>query len=284
MVESCDDEVLSTHNLLTQFGLSKDEAGLFVLLSRINKRETIWLKGSDLSKLSKKGRVRTYQILQRLLALGLARVDISRPKRYTTVAPQVALRRLLALQETKLTELSHLEKEAIESLRSLNPLDTESILGTQEGKPKSAVSLLQGLANIQIALREVLAGSEIAIAINEESANHIAAMLRYISDKPSFARIILSASKSNFSEEFGIPYGNIELYWRKGESPTYILANDITMFLFYSRGSTKKRLLTPEAKLSTVSQMAVIDSETYTKQMRSLFDVMLDSSKRVYSK
>lgn len=274
----------TTFDLLRQFGLSNDEASLFVLLSRVSKKQTIWLEGSDISKLSKKGRVRTYQILQRLLALGLASFNLSRPKKYSVVSPQVALRRLISIQETKLTELSHLESEAIESLRNLNPINVEAFISKEEGKPKSAVALLQGLANIQIALKEALAGSEVSIAIDQESADHIAAMLSYISDKPKSARIILSTSKSSFPKQFSFPSENTELYWRMGGSPTFILTNTKTMFLFYSKSSTRKKLLTPEAKLSTVSQMTLIDSETYTNQMKCLFDLMREGSRKVNMK
>jgi sugar-specific transcriptional regulator TrmB len=279
--DSYDERSGSILNLLTQFGLSKDEASLFVILSGVSKSQTVWLKGSDISKLSKKGRVRTYQILQRLLALGIANVNPSRPKKYSAVSPQVALRRLLSIQESRLTELSHLESEAIESLRNLNQISVEAIIGKEEERPKSAVTLLQGLANIQIALREALERSEVSIAIDEESADHISAMLSYISEKPKSARIILSTLRSSFPKHYSFPSENIELYWRKGGSPVFILANNVTMFLFYSKSGTRKKLLTPEAKLSTVSQMILIDSEVYTNQMRSLFDLILQSSRRV---
>ena len=88
MSEALDEGSISVNKLLTQFGLSIEEASLFVLLSRVNKKKTFWLKGSEISKLSKKGRVRTYQILQKLVTLGLVNVDISRPKKYSTGCSQ----------------------------------------------------------------------------------------------------------------------------------------------------------------------------------------------------
>jgi sugar-specific transcriptional regulator TrmB len=275
--EYSSERVASASNLLSQFGLSKDEAGLFVLLSRVGKRQPLWLKGSDLSKLSKKSRVRTYQILQRLVSLGLVNVDLSRPKRYTAVPPQVALRRLLAIQETRLTELSHLENEAIESLRNLSRVEIQPVLGEVEEK-RSAMALLQGLANIQIALRERLLGPEISISINAESAEHIAAVLGYLSEGRASTRIIFSAPKISSLRSHRFPAENTSIYWRRGNSPTFILANDVTMFLFYSKSVSRRRLLTPEARLSTVSQMALIEDETYSKQMRSLFELMLQNS------
>ena len=271
-------------NYLTQFGLSKDEALIFVLLSRVSKKNTIWLKASDISKQSKKGRVRTYQILQRLLTLGLVNVDLSRPKKYSTVSPQVALRRLLSIQESKLTELSHLENEAIESLLNLNPISVESIIGEEVDKSKSLVSLLQGLANIQTALREVISGAEVSISINDDSVEHIFTMLNFISEKPKSARVIYSTLKSSIPKHYLSLSKEIELYWRRGGSPTFIVAKDVTMFLFYSKTGVRKKLLSPEVTVNTASQLTLVDSETYADQMRNIFEMMLRSSSMVRTK
>ncbi|MDG6906069.1 MAG: hypothetical protein JRN20_09825 [Nitrososphaerota archaeon] len=270
--------------LLTKFGLSNDEAAIFVLLSRVNKKQTNWLKGSDISKLSKKGRVRTYQILQRLQSLGLINVNLSRPKRYATVSPQTAFRRLLSIEESRLTELSHLESDAIDSLRGLPPISVESILGSEEGKGKSMVSLLQGLANIQIALRDALAGSDISIAINEESADHIFTVLNFISETPKSARIIFSTPKGSLPKRYSLlarSAKGVELHVRAGSSPTFIVTRDVVMFLFYTKTSSKKRLLSPEITVNTASQLTLIESESYASQVRSVFDLILKNSNRV---
>ena len=263
MSEAFDAGLISVNNFLTQFGLSKDEASLFVLLSRVNKKKTFWLKGSEISKLSKKGRVRTYQILQKLLTLGLLSVDLSRPKKYSTVSPQVALRRLLSIQESKLTELSHLESEAIESLRNLNPLAVESIISEEAGKAKSLVSLLQGLANIQTALREAISGAEVYISINDESVEHLSTVLTFISEKPKSARVIFSTSKRAFPKHYLPISKDVELFWRQGSSPTFIIADGVTMFLFYSKTGVRKKLLSPEVTVNTASQLTLVNSETY---------------------
>ena len=109
MNEKSDEQSSVVMDSLARFGLSKDEASLFLMLSRVNKNETYWMKGLDISQLSMKSRVRTYQILQGLVSQGLVKVDLSRPKKYSAVSPQVALRRLISTQESKLSELSHLE-------------------------------------------------------------------------------------------------------------------------------------------------------------------------------
>ena len=279
--EATDEKAISMNNFLTQFGLSKDEASLYVLLSRVSKKKIIWLKGSEISQLSKKGRVRTYQILQRLLTLGLVNVDLSRPKKYSTVSPPVALRRLLSMQETKLTELSHLESEAIESLRTLTPINVESITGEESAKTKSLVSLLQGIANIQIALREAISGAEVYISINDESAEHIVTMLNFISEKPKSASVIFSTSKSAFPRQYMSLSKVADLFWRSGGSPTFIVTKDVTMFLFYSKSGLRKKLLSPETTVNTASQLTLVNSETYADQMRSIFEWMKSSSKVV---
>ena len=281
LTEPSDERAISVNNYLTQFGLSKDEALIFVLLSRVSKKKTIWLKGSDISKLSKKGRVRTYQILQRLLTLGLVNVDLSRPKKYSTVSPQVALRRLLSIQESKLTELSHLENEAIESLLNLNPISVESIIGEEVDKSKSLVSLLQGLANIQTALREVISGADVLISINDESAEHIFTVLNFISEKPKAARVIFSTSKRSIPKHYLSLSKEVELFWRSGGSPTFIVAKDVTMFLFYSKTGIRKKLLSPEITVNTASQLTLVNSEAYADQMRSTFELLLKSSGKV---
>ena len=276
------DEV--TSELLSRFGLSDDEAAMFVLLSRINKDQTVWLKGSDISNISKKGRVRTYQILQKLLEIGVIRVDFSRPKRYSAVSPQVALRRLLSIEETRLNDLSHMESEAVESLLKLNPLSTEALIGKEESKSGSVVSLLQGLANIQVALRESMEDADLLISLNDESAQHVLSTLNFLSKKPRSAKIVLSTgSRSSVKDRF-LPLKEtdaIEFWWRIGDSPTFVLTDSLTMMIYYSKISARKKLLSPVTTATGVSQLVVIDSAPYCAQVRNVFELLLKDSRRV---
>jgi sugar-specific transcriptional regulator TrmB len=276
------DEV--TSELLSRFGLSDDEAAMFVLLSRINKDQTVWLKGSDISGISKKGRVRTYQILQRLLEIGVIRVDYSRPKRYSAVSPQVALRRLLSIEETKLNDLSHIESEAVESLLRLDPLNTEALIRKEESKSGSVVSLLQGLANIQVALRESMEDADLLISINDESAQHVLSTLNFLSKKPKSAKIILSTGSRTSVKDRFMPLketAGIEFWWRTGDSPAFVLTYRVTMMLYYAKTSMRKKLLSPITTSTGVSQLVVVDSEPYSGQMRNLFNILLKDSRRV---
>jgi sugar-specific transcriptional regulator TrmB len=275
----------ATSELVSRFGLSDDEAAMFILLSRINKDQIVWLKGSDISSISKKGRVRTYQILQRLLEIGVIRVDYSRPKKYSAVSPQVAMRRLLSIEETKLNDLSHLENEAIESLLRLDPLNTEGLIGKDAGsKTGSVVSLLQGLANIQVALRESMEDAELLISINDESAQHVLSTFNFLSKKPKSAKIILSTvSRTSVRDRF-MPLretAGIEFWWRTGDSPTFVLTDRVTMMLFYSKTSVRKKLLSPVTTTTGVSHIVVVDSEPYSAQMANIFDTLLKDSRRV---
>ncbi len=276
------DEV--TSESLSRFGLSDDEAAMFVLLSRINKDQTVWLKGSDISSISKKGRVRTYQILQRLLEIGVIRVDYSRPKRYSAVSPQVALRRMLSIEETKLNDLSHLESEVVESLLRLNPLSTEALIGKEESKSGSVVSLLQGLANIQVALRETMEDADLLISINDESAQHVLSTLNFLSKKPKSAKINLSTgSRSSVKDRF-LPLKEtpaVEFWWRIGDSPTFVLTDEVTMMIYYSKTSMRKKLLSPVTTSTGVSQLVVVDSAPYSSQVRNIFELLLKDSHRV---
>lgn len=273
-----------TVDLLSRFGLSTDEASMFVLLSRIGKDQTIWLKGSEISSISKKGRVRTYQILQRLLELGVIKVDYSRPKRYSAVSPQIALRRLLSMEETKLNDLSHLESEAVESLLRLEPLSAEALIGKDESKSGSVASLLQGLANIQIALRETMEDADLLISITEESSQHILSTLNFLSKKPKSAKIVLSSLARSSPKNRFQPFQetpDVELYFRSGEAITFMLTGRVTMFPYYSSASARKRLLSPVTTSTGVSQLVVIDSETHSKQMNGIFELLLKDARRV---
>ena len=84
---------------------------------------------------------------------------------------------------------SVLEERRGYEIREYEPISVESIVADELGKAKSSVSLLQGLANIQTALREVISGAEVSISINDDSVEHIFTMVNFISEKPKSARV-----------------------------------------------------------------------------------------------
>jgi sugar-specific transcriptional regulator TrmB len=273
-----------TVDLLTRFGLSKDEAGMFVLLSRINKDQTSWLKGSDISRISKKGRVRTYQILQKLLEIGVVRVDYSRPKKYSVVSPQVAIRRLVSIEENKFNDLSRLESEAVQSLLRLKSLNTGLLSEEQASKSGSAVSLLHGVANIQVALREIMEDADLLISISDESSQHVLSTLNFLSKKPKTAKVIFSTNSRSYLKGRFLPRieaDAVELWVRVGTAPSFIVTDRVSVLLFYSKMTTRKKLLSPVTTFTGVSELVVIDSETYSLQVANLFELLRNDSNRV---
>ena len=272
--------------MLTQFGLSRDETSLFILLSQANKGGTNWLKGSDISRLSKKGRVRTYQILQRLLELGLAKVDFSRPKKYSSVSPQVALRRLLSAQESKLTELSHLESPAIESLLALEPIHVASKETDDERSSKSGsvISILQGLANVQIALREIVDNADHLLAVaSEESFDHLFTMVGFLANRPKSMRFVLSGSSPSSIRDYSsqIKEYKIDARSYRGGFPTFLITKSQVVFLYYTVQEKRARPLSPVTVTSGISQIAVISSESYVQRMSELFELVWSSSEEI---
>jgi len=276
-------EESSVSNVLNQFGLSKDESALFVLLCRANKEGTNWLRGVEISNLSKKGRVRTYQILRRLQELGLVKVDFSRPKRYASVSPQIALRRLLSAQESRLTELSHMESAAVESLMALEPIRVVSSESDKEGLSKSgsAISVLQGLANVQVALRELVEGTDFLLAVaNSDSLDHIFTIVGLVANRPKSIRFVFVASHPAAVRSYVslIKENRIDLRFHKGSFPTFLITKGHVILLYYTVQERRARPLSPVTLSTIVSQIAVVSSEAYAAQMRELFEMIWNNS------
>lgn len=223
-------------DLLMRFGLSKDEAALFTVLVQANKEKANWLKGSELSSLAEKGRVRTYQILQRLTQLGLVKVDFSRPKRYSAVSPQIAVRRLLANQESKLTQLSHLEEQAVGTLLDLSPVKFETILRKPESNNGSNISLLHGIANIQVALREIVDDAELYAVVNKESIDHILTTTSLVAKRPKSLHLVFASATDALSREYGsiIKENNFAVLRYRRDIPTFLLTQSRVVFLQYA--------------------------------------------------
>jgi Sugar-specific transcriptional regulator TrmB len=277
---SMDKKEATAHDLMTRLGLSKDEASLFVLLSRVDRAHANWLKSSEISTLAKKGRVRTYQVLHRLIDLGLAKVDYSRPKRYSAVAPQVALRRLLAAQETKLTELSHLESEAIETLLALSPIRPELAVDNEESRTGTVVSLLQGLANIQVALREIMENANLVAVLNDESIEHIMTVTNFLAMKPKSMRVVFASPKRSLLRNHGsvIKENSIQVSWFKKDVPTFVASTTQSAHLYYMTKKARSKLLSPLISSSSISQIAIISSQEYAQQLTEIFELLWRNS------
>jgi hypothetical protein len=265
---------------LVRFGLTRQEADLFVLLSRIRNSGSGGVSGSGIAALAMGERVRTYQILQRLADLGLVQVEPGRPKRYAAVSPQVGIRRLIALQETRLTELSLMEAEVAEGLRTSSPVSADE--GEGEGKEKWNATLLHGISNIQTMARRAMEGQDLRIIVNDESEDHVFTTVRYMSRKPRSARVIFATTdkRQKTFEPAGIKIGGYTYRIRvfHGELPTIVLTGRECLMLFYASRSYRPKPLSPLTTRTVASDCILVDSPRFVAQAETIFEAFWNAS------
>jgi sugar-specific transcriptional regulator TrmB len=172
---------------------------LFIVLAKIQKSGINWISGTEVAKAAGKDRIRTYQILHRLLKIGLVQTNFeSRPKKYSAVSPPVAVRRLMSIHEAKVTQLSHIEQKATEALLSVNPLKVDlskSDRDEQQSGTISTVVLIQGLPNIQMQLKKMMSGQKrLYLMVSDESFTHILSTLDLVDPEPTDVRLIVSST------------------------------------------------------------------------------------------
>ena len=257
---------------LARFGLTAQEARLLVLLARVQNSGAAGLTGSAVAELSGLNRVRAYQLLQRLADIGLVEVNFGRPKRYAATNAQTLVRRLVAVHESKLTELTHLEEDVAQALIKASPLKVE--LDSNQGG-ESKVTLLRGLSNIQSLARRVMESRNLHIVVNDESEDHIFTTIKYMSKKPSSAKVIF-ASLNRDQESFegnrveigGYSY-EIRLY--RGELPTMVVTPERCLMFFYVSQPYRPRPLSPRTVRTVVSECVVVDNARDVRQVETVF-------------
>jgi sugar-specific transcriptional regulator TrmB len=259
---------------LVRFGVTKQEADLFILLNRIRNSGAPGVTGRRVADLAKTGRVRAYQLLQHLADLGLVQVEPGRPKRYTALTPQVGMRRLVALQETRLTELSLMEAEVAEGLLKVAPIRSEVV--EEESKKKGITALLHGISNIQTVARTAMEGQDLRVVVNEESEDHITTTVRYMPRKPNSARVIFATTnkeqrgfESTEMEIGGYTY-KIKVY--HGELPTFVLTKSQCLLFFYTSRRYRPKPLSPMTVATVASDCMLVDSPKFVAQMESIFE------------
>jgi sugar-specific transcriptional regulator TrmB len=257
---------------LGRFGLTAQEAGLLVLLARVQNSGATGLTGSAVAGLSGLNRVRAYQLLQRLADIGLVEVNFGRPKRYAATNPQTLVRRLVAVHESKLTELTHLEEDVAQALIKASPLKVD--LDSNQGG-ESNVTLLRGLSNIQSLARRVMESRDLHIVVSDESEDHIFTTIKYMSKKPSSAKVIFAtlnkdqeSFEGNRVEIGGYSY-EIRLY--RGELPTMILTPERCLMFFYVSQPYRPRPLSPRTVRTVVSECVVVDNARDVRQVETVF-------------
>ncbi|HZT91855.1 MAG TPA: helix-turn-helix domain-containing protein [Gaiellaceae bacterium] len=101
-------------SVLVDLGLTGYEASAYVALTRRGRAT-----GAEVARLAGLPRQRIYDVLDGLVARGFASVEPGRPARYTAVAPQEALERLVAGRRASLADL---ERQAAEAAALLTPI------------------------------------------------------------------------------------------------------------------------------------------------------------------
>lgn len=100
---------------LTACGLNEKEARAFAHLTHLGQT-----KVTELAKAAALKRAETYQILERLQSRGLVEADLSRPRKFTAVPPDRAVRALVEERETSLKAVQTMQEDLAERLRKLS--------------------------------------------------------------------------------------------------------------------------------------------------------------------
>jgi sugar-specific transcriptional regulator TrmB len=139
---------------LVNLGLTGYEAGAYLALTRRGRAT-----GAEVARLAGLPRQRIYDVLDGLVAHGIASVEPGRPARYTAVAPDEAVGALLAAHRARL-EL--LELEASEAIARLTPAYRA---GRDENDPLSYIEILREPAAIGKRFSELEASVEREILV-----------------------------------------------------------------------------------------------------------------------
>jgi sugar-specific transcriptional regulator TrmB len=259
---------------LTKFGVTKQEADLFLLLSRIRNADQRSVTGNELSELSGVNRVRTYQILDRLVDIGIVLVEVGRPKRYSAENPLTAVRRLVAIQESRLNELSLGEEALAESLANALPLALQKAGAEREAGSKVAV--LHGISTIQGLLRRAMQNRELRIVVNDESEGHVFTTIRFLAKKPKSVSVVFATIdekrepfESGKVEIDGYRY-RIRLF--RGDLPTMVLNGEQCLMLFYETQKYRPKPLSPVTVRTVVSSCVAIEGKKQMGQMETTFE------------
>ena len=264
---------------LVRFGITEQEADLFVLMSKIRQGGRAWVAASEVYKIAGKDRVRVYQLLQRLLKLGLVETSFGRPKKYSPASPQTAIRRLMAIHELRLTELSHLEEQVVSSLRGISPLKVNVGERSEAQKQRPDIIYLQGLPNVQSELRKIMENQNLSLIVNDESYSHMINTIRYLNQKPKSTRLIVATPEENLGRRVRLTgLRRLRVARFTDQLPTFVLTDDECAFLFYSVRHYRPRPLSQPKVSSSVSDSIVVESRRYVNQMRGLFDALWNSA------
>ena len=266
---------------LVKFGVTRQAADLFLMLSRVRNAGPEGITGSELSKLGGLNRVRTYQLLDRLVDLGIVQVELGRPKRYLAENPQTAVRRLVALQESKLNELSQTEESVADALASVSPLVVQKARPVKGGDSKVAV--FHGISTIQGLLRRAIQGRDLRVIVNDESEDHFFTTVRYTTKKPKSARVVFATGDTERKPFEG---GKVEIdgfrYKIKlltGDLPTMVLNGEQSLLLFYESQRYRPKPLSPMTVRTVVNSCVAIEGAKQVGQMETAFEKLWETAR-----
>ena len=261
-----------------KFGVTRQEADLFLMLARIRNASPEGVTGTELSVQSGFNRVRTYQLLDRLVGLGIVQVELGRPKRYLAENPETAMRRLVALQESRLNELSQAEEAVAEALTDASPLIIQK--ARPEKGSGSRVAVLHGLSTIQGLLRWAMQGKDLRVVVNDESEDHFFTTVRYMTKKPKSVRVVFATTDEERKPFEG---GKVEIddYEYKikllrGDLPTIVLNGDQSLMLFYESQKYRPKPLSPMTVRTVVNSCVAIEGAKQVGQIETIFGKLWD--------
>jgi sugar-specific transcriptional regulator TrmB len=139
---------------LVRLGLTGYEARAYVALTRRDRAT-----GAELARLARLPRQRIYDVMDGLVSRGFATVLAGRPSRYTAVAPDEAVHRLL---EERRGELADLERDAAHAIERLTPTFAE---GRTTSDPLDFIEVLREPGAIAARFAELQAEVETEILV-----------------------------------------------------------------------------------------------------------------------
>ena len=139
---------------LVNLGLTGYEASAYLALTRRGRAT-----GAEVARLAGLPRQRVYDVLNGLVARGVASVEPGRPARYAALSPEEAVGALLDARRAELTEL---EREAADAIARLTP---EFRAGRNENDPLDYIEVLRDPAAIGKRFAELEAAVEREILV-----------------------------------------------------------------------------------------------------------------------
>ena len=255
-------------NILTEFGLTEYEAKIFIYLGKYGTKTAPEIKNS-----LEIPRSETYRILTRLQNKRLVIASFEQPMTYSILSPDKAIETILEQEMQRLSHLKILKKELLELW------DTIPILISDKGKEKgNRFQILQGINQTNGKIKEIISYSKKEICIIGSHQDFLRFYHADIIDliKKSKADVkILCSDLEKIKQYFkGINKKSIKSILEETRKHQCFIIIDGSEVLFFMKETDVK-----EKMLATWT-----DSDSLTRSLALLFDVMWTRSKEVSNK